>query len=563
MAPDLSTPAVSRNSLNARLPKSGMRPLWVVLLASFWVATLCNLALWRTLARLPELSTGQAVIVSAALALVIGLATAGLLSLMAWRWTLKPVIMLFWVSAALGAYFMLAYGIVIDKTMMLNTLQTDVREARDLLNWRMLATVMALAVLPCVLLWRQHIRLQSLTRQAASNLAALLAACALLVVVVVLFFQSIASVMRNNPQVRYLINPLNSFYALGLVAAGPFQRDESAILPLGEDAKLGASYNAQAKPPLLLLVLGETARSANFGINGYGRPTTPNLAGEHIASQRNAWSCGTSTAASVLCMFSNFGREAYEARPANYEGLMDVLQHAGLAVLWLDNQSGCKGACDRIPNANTSQLSVAGLCNGGECFDEVMLHGLDERIAALSAERRAKGVVVVMHQMGSHGPAYFKRSPAAFKKFLPECQDNALHNCNREGLVNAYDNSIVYTDHVLGSIIRWLKSQAPRSAPALLYLADHGESLGENNLYLHGMPYSVAPDVQKRVPWITWLSPEFEQRSRLTTNCLKQHLDAPISHDNYFHSVLGLMQVQTSAYLPALDIYAACIQPQP
>ena len=539
-----------------------MRPLWVVVLASLWIATVCNVALWRTLARLPELSSGQAASVSLALALVIGLAMTGLLSLLAWRWTLKPVIMLFWLSAALGAYFMLAYGIVIDKTMMLNTLQTDVRETRDLLNWRLLATVLALAVLPCGLLWRQRIRLQNPVRQAGSNLTALLAACALLVLVVVLFFQSIASVMRNNPQVRYLINPLNSFYALGLVAASPFQRSESAILPLDEDAALGASYSAQASPPLLLLVLGETGRSGNFAVNGYARPTTPQLAMEHIASQRNAWSCGTSTAASVPCMFSNFGREAYESRPANYEGLMDVLQHAGLAVLWLDNQSGCKGVCDRIPNVNTSQLKVPGLCDGGECFDEVMLHGLDERIAALGTERRAKGVVVVMHQMGSHGPAYFKRSPAAFKKFLPECQDNALQSCTREGLVNAYDNSIVYTDHLLAASIRWLKSQAPRSAPALLYLSDHGESLGENNLYLHGMPYSVAPDVQKRVPWITWLSPAFEQRSRLTTDCLQQQLDAPISHDNYFHSVLGLMQVDTSVYQPALDIYAKCSQPQ-
>jgi lipid A ethanolaminephosphotransferase len=453
---------------------------------------------------------------------------------------------------------MMTYGIVIDKAMMVNTLQTDLRETRDLLNWRLLATVLVLAVLPCVLLWRQHIRLHSPTRQAVSNLAALLATCALLVVVAVLFFQSIASVMRNYPQVRYLINPLNSFYALGAVAARPFQRNESLVLPLGQDARLGAVYTGQAKPPLLLLVLGETGRSGNFALNGYGRPTTPGLARENVASQRNAWSCGTSTAASVPCMFSNFGRASYESRPANYEGLMDVLQRAGLAVLWIDNQSGCKGVCDRIPSVDTSQLKVPGLCDGGECFDEIMLHGLDERIAALSPERRARGVVVVMHQMGSHGPAYYKRSPPAFKKFLPECTDNALQSCAPQGLLNAYDNSIVYTDHLLTSSIQWLKRQEPRNAPALLYLADHGESLGENNIYLHGMPYSVAPDVQKRVPWITWLSPGFEQRNALTTACLKQRLDEPLSHDNYFHSVLGLMNVQTSVYQPALDMYARC-----
>ena len=538
-----------------------MRPLWLMVLASLWIATVCNVALWRELSRLPGLSGGQALTISIALALVIALATTALLSLLAWRWTLKPAITIFLLSAAFGAYFMMAYGVVIDKTMMVNTLQTDVRETRDLLNWHLLATVLVLAVMPLVLVWRQKVRRAGAGRQVLANAATLTASCVLLVLVVFLFFQSIASVMRNYTHVRYLINPLNSFYALGTIAAKPFQRDESIVLPLGEDAKLGASYTAQTKPPLLLLVLGETARSGNFSLNGYARPTNPLLAKENVASQRNAWSCGTSTAASLPCMFSNFGREAYDSRPANYEGLLDVLQRAGLAVLWIDNQSGCKGACDRIPNVNTVALKVPGLCDSGECFDEVMLHGIAERIAALPAERRAKGVVIVMHQMGGHGPAYYKRSPQAVKKFLPECTDNALQSCSREGLLNAYDNSIVYTDKLLASSIQWLKAQEARSAPALLYLADHGESLGENNLYLHGMPYGIAPDVQKRVPWITWLSPGFEQRSRVTTACLKQQLDAPVSHDNYFHSVLGLMNVQTSVYKPALDIYAHCAKP--
>jgi len=549
------------SSLHAPLPElpaTGIRQLWVVLLASFWVATVCNVALWRELTRLPGLELAQLALLDLALGLVIALATAALLSLLAWRWTLKPAITLLLLSAAFGAYFMMTYGVVIDQTMMVNTLQTDVRESRDLLNWRLVATLLALAGVPGFFLWRLEVRRKTGGRQLLANALTVMAASVLLVLVVMVFFQSLASVMRNNTQLRYLINPLNSFYALGLIATKPFQRNESVILPLGEDATLGASYAGQVKPPLLLLVLGETARSANFGLNGYARPTTPALARENVVSQRNAWSCGTSTAASVPCMFSNFGRGNYESRPANYEGLLDVLQRAGLAVLWLDNQSGCKGVCNRVPNVNTSQLKVPGLCDGDECMDEVMLQGLDERIAALPPERRARGVVLVMHQMGSHGPAYYKRSPPAFKKFLPECNDNALQSCSRDALVNAYDNSIAYTDHVLGSAIQWLKTQQPHSAPALLYLSDHGESLGENNLYLHGMPYAVAPEGQKHVPWITWLSPEFEQRSQLTTACLQRQLDQPVSHDNYFHSVLGLMNVETRVYQPALDLYAAC-----
>ena len=559
--PPISTPSpcgLTANATDTALVSTGMRPLWLLLLTSLWIASVCNLALWRELGRLQDLQGAPLAALAVALGLVIGLATAALLSLFAWRWTLKPAVLVFLFAAAFGAYFMLTYGVVIDKTMIVNTLQTDLRETQDLLNWRLLATVLALAGMPAIAVWRLQLWYAPPVRQLLANGFSVLTAGTLLVLVVMLSFQSLAAVMRNHTQLRYLINPLNSFYALGAVAARPFQRDESVLLPLGQDARLGSSGADQSRPPLLLLVLGETARSGNFAVNGYARPTTPLLAQENIASQRNAWSCGTSTAASLPCMFSNLGRKGYDARSANSEGLLDVLQHAGLAVLWLDNQSGCKGVCDRVPNASTTSLQLPGLCTGGECLDAVMLHQLDERIAALPAERRARGVVVVMHQMGSHGPAYYKRSPQSMKRFLPECTDNALHSCSRESLVNAYDNSIVYTDYLLGSAIGWLKAQQVNNVPAMLYLSDHGESLGENNLYLHGMPYSVAPDVQKRVPWITWLSPVFEEQRRLTTACLRKRLDAPISHDNYFHSVLGLMQVQTSAYLPALDIYAAC-----
>ena len=539
---------------------AGVGQLWVILWSSLWITTICNFALWRELAGLPGLSTGQATTIGFALALVIGLTITALLSLAAWRWTLKPVITIFLLAAAFGAYFMVSYHVVIDPTMMTNALQTDMRESRDLMNWRVLATVLVLAVIPGVFLWQQKIRRKSVAKQALTNSLTLITSCAFLFLVVMFFFQSIATAMHTHTQMRYLINPLNSFYALGSLAAKPFQKQNTAILSLGEDVTLGASYKALVKPPLLLLVLGETARSGNFAINGYGRPTTPQLDKENVISQRNVWSCGTSTAASVPCMFSKFSREDYDSRPANYEGLLDVLKHSGLAMLWIDNQSGCKGVCDRISSVNTSQLKVPELCGDGECLDEVMLLNINERIAALPAEQRAKGVVVVMHQMGSHGPAYYKRSPPAFKKFLPECTNSALQSCARDEVMNAYDNSIVYTDHFLTSAITWLKTQNSHHAPAMLYLADHGESLGENNLYLHGMPYSIAPDVQKRVPWITWLSSEFEHRSKITTACLKKQIDVRMSHDNYFHSVLGLMDVRTSVYKPALDVYASCAE---
>ena len=260
-------------------------------------------------------------------------------------------------------------------------------------------------------------------------------------------------------------------------------------------------------------------------------------------------------------MFSPLGKEKYEARTGPTENLLDVLQRAGMAVLWVDNQSGCKGVCARVASSETTQGQDPQHCATGECLDEIMLQGLDEKIAALGQERWSKGVVVVLHQMGSHGPAYYKRSPPFAKKFLPECTTNILQDCKRQEVVNAYDNSIVYTDHLLSQVIAWQKARQNDMSMAMLYVSDHGESLGENNLYLHGLPYAIAPDVQKRVPWVTWLSPQFQQQRGLAQSCLNQLPERRLSHDHLFHSVLGLLNVQTQAYQPGLDAYAACVKP--
>ena len=560
LLPHLATGAAPRPVSTAT---RHLHPAWVVVLISTWLATACNVPLWREVAQLPGQGSLRGWGFAIAFALIVAAGNAALLSLLAWRWTLKPAATVLVVMAAFGAYFMLAYGVAIDASMLTNVLQTDVKEAGDLLNWRMLATVLALAVPPLWWLLRRPVLRLSTLRHAAHNGLLLAGAIAVIVVCLLLVFQDFASTMRNHTKLRYLINPLNSVYALGNIATKPLRMDTSKLLPLGRDAQLGASYAGQAKPPLLVLVLGETGRSGNFGINGYERNTTPLLAARtDLISARNAWSCGTSTAASVPCMFSHLGRTGYEARAANFESLIDVLHHAGLAVLWVDNQSGCKGVCDRIGETITSaQKGDPTLCPGAECLDRVMLQDLDARIAALPTEQRQRGTVVVLHQMGSHGPAYYKRSAPENKKFGPECTSTSLQQCDRQQVVNAYDNSVVETDFFLDSVLKWLAAQDRKAQTAMIYVADHGESLGENNLYLHGLPYSIAPDVQKHVPWITWLSPSMQTRTHIATDCLQHDLaERRITHDNYFHSVLGLMDVKTGAYSPGLDIFARCRQ---
>lgn len=199
-------------------------------------------------------------------------------------------------------------------------------------------------------------------------------------------------------------------------------------------------------------------------------------------------------------MFSPLLRSRFESRERNYEALVDMLQQAGLAILWFDNQWGCKGVCDRVPSVDVSNLKNPKLCSGGECRDEIFVDGLDKRLAAVPAERRAQGVVLVMHQMGSHGPVYFLRSLPASKQYLPDCTTNNLQNCSQSEVVKAYDNSMVYTEEVLVSTIDWLKKYQAHYDIAIVYFCDYGKPLGENNLYLYGMPYSMSPGVQKKFP---------------------------------------------------------------
>ena len=538
--------------------------LELALVLGLWLALAGNLPLWRAVSVLPELGGWRGALFASALVLWIAAAVVLLLSLVSWPRLFKPLALLLLLTAAVSTHFMLQFGVVIDATMMANVVNTDVREVRDLMSWSLLWSILGVAVVPALWLLPRVIVQRSFWSQAGRNLLACAAAFVLLGAVTLAAFGDIASLMRNHKHVRYLVNPLNVLYGGGKLLVDQVPRAQRELQPIGLDARLGPSYSPQQRPALVVLVVGETARAANFSLGGYARQTNPQLTQlqqegglTYFSAVR---SCGTNTQASVPCMFSHLGKTAYEAGNQPYENLLDVLQRAGLAVLWIDNQSGCKGLCTRVAQVLTRTLEVPGVCAGGECFDEVMLQDLDQRIAALDPVRAARGVVVVMHQMGSHGPAYFRRSPAAFKKFMPECSSNALPDCPREHLVNAYDNSLLYTDHVLTSTVRWLQARG-RAKPldtALLYLSDHGESLGENNLYLHGLPYALAPEFQTHVPMLSWVSPSMQKRLGVRVDCLQKNAALPLSHDNLFHSMLGLLDVQTGLYRAGLDLFSAC-----
>lgn len=551
-------------------------PLSIVMAGSAWLAVVGNLALWQALWQLPDLHGWRGVLMGVVLAGMVWCLCMSVMSLLCWRGLLRPALLLLALITALSSHYMLSYGIVMDTPMVINVLQTDVAEARDQLSLSVLLSVM-LIVLPLGWwMWRRPLVWPRWPVQWVHNLGLLLGGVVATFLLLYLSFQDFSNLMRNQTQLRYLINPLNTLYALAEVVLIPTQVDQQ-IRPLGEDAQILPLPSRDAKdahtrpslawgaqPPLLVIALGETARSSNFSLNGYARNTNPELQHQGVLSYRQVTSCGTSTAASLPCMFSHLGREGYEARTAEYENLLDVLTRAGYHVMWIDNQSGCKGLCDRISSVRTSQLSLkTDLCKQGECLDAVLLPVLQEQLVkwrtqAPHAQRASAGTVVVLHLMGSHGPAYFKRSQAPHKPFQPECTSPVLSDCSNAEIVNAYDNSLVYTDHVLSGLIQWLRQQASQGPTGMIYISDHGESLGENNLYLHGMPYAIAPRVQTHVPLITWWSDQFQKVRGIRHECLKQDLDRPLSHDHLFHSVLGLMRVQTQSYRSDLDLFRRC-----
>lgn len=538
-------------------------PTALLLILALWLATAGNLPLWRALWKLPETHGLQAAVTLGSLVLVVLAATVLLLGLFLWPRWLKPAGIALLLITASSSYFMSSYGIVIDPSMLTNVVQTDMGEALDLVSWPLVVTLLLGAVLPGIWWWRQPVRRvgggRLVLQQLGVGLLGLLVAVAMLWI----SFQDVASLMRNHKTLRYMINPFNTVYAVARVSVGRAAQAQQTLQPVGMDAHLVSPGDSVDTSPLIVLVVGETARAANFGLGGYERDTTPLL--KQLQSEgdlvyfSNVSSCGTNTQTSVPCMFSPQGRETFDGGDTHQENLLDVLQRAGLAVLWLDNQSGCKGVCDRVPHADTRNLNLPDICPEGECFDEAMLRALPDELARLDPERRARGTVVVMHQMGSHGPAYYKRSPPAMKLFQPECTSHALQECPPEQIQNAYDNSLRNTDHLLAETVRWLQTQ--QRPTALVYVSDHGESLGEKGLYLHGMPYRMAPTEQTHVPMLTWASKPLQQAQGLRLDCLRAQAAQPWSHDNLFHTMLGLARVGTTARDGSLDMLAPCTAP--
>jgi lipid A ethanolaminephosphotransferase len=527
----------------------------LALAASLAWALLYNLQFWHQAISAMWHPTPRAMLFLVSLFVVVVCLQALLLALVPTRLGMRIAASALFVVAALGSYFANAYGAVMNQEMMRNVLQTDAAEVGGLLNFDLLAHVLVLGVIPTVLVWRialpssaWRVRL----RQRLVFIGSVLALCA-----IALFACSAnyAVFFREHKPVRYALSPAAPVVGLAGLLSGQERRDPRTPL-IDVSGNVQRTAAPARKPLVLFLVVGETARAANFQLGGYDRPTNPRLQNtSDLVYFDHATSCGTSTAISVPCMFSHLPRAQFDVERADrYTNLLDALVKANYAVEWRDNNAGCKGVCARVVTVAYSGESDPVHCPNSYCYDEVMLRDLGARLATLEQDS-----VVIFHAIGSHGPAYAERYPPQFEVFKPACRSNELQRCSKEQIVNAYDNSIAYTDYLLSRQIGLLQVNDDRLDSVLLYASDHGESLGEQGIYLHGMPYGFAPRVQKEVPMLLWASPGYLERTGLNMGCLRARSHAAVSHDNLYHTVLGALGVRDAIYDPAMDLLAPCV----
>lgn len=481
--------------------------------------------------------------------------TAAVLALIPGRLAMRITAALLCVIAAVSAYAADSLGIFIDKEMIRNLLETDRREAFALLNLRFALYALLLGALPALLILRTRIADIGWRRELLQRAGFLIIGSLVSGLMLFSFAPHYSSFIREHKSLRYLLAPGAALHGSVQLARNilPEAQAGGAVDSDGEPVRTDAG--SQGKPLLVFLVVGETARHSNFQLGGYARPTNPELSRvDNLFYFRNVSSCGTSTAISLPCMFSHLGRDRFSVpEAARNTNLVDALAKAGLVVEWRDNNSGSKGVSARVKTTQVNQQRDTALCNEESCLDEILMQGVNDAIQHFDRD-----AVIIFHQIGSHGPAYYKRHPQIAEKFTPTCKTNQLQNCSPEEIRNAYDNSIVYTDQILARQIAVLQAASDRFDTALVYVSDHGESLGEKNLYLHGAPYVFAPKEQTHVPFILWMSPGYQQRFAVNGECLRQHLGQPYSHDNLYHTVLGMAAVRNAHYRPENDMLAHC-----
>ena len=445
-------------------------------------------------------------------------------------------------------YFMITYNISIDKVMLLNLLETDWNEAKETFSYSILAYAAFLGVLPSIVVYKTEI----LSRSWVSELCrrALTIVISLLVVAGLVFanFKTTAQFMRNNKPLKYSLIPVNYFGAVVSLVKIKLTEVKGPLEVVADDAFLIRYWENPNKKNLVVMVVGETARAQNWGLNGYEVDTTAplNPYKNEIFNFTDVKACGTSTEISLPCMFALEGQHDFNRWKAKRrENLLDVAKAVGYEVLWRNNNSGCKGICARVETETPCQTS--------NCYDDILNENLAERLMSSPRDR-----LVVLHQKGSHGPTYYLRYPKSAEIYKPACKTERLDKCSDEEIVNVYNNTIHYTAQNLANLIEQLRALSDVYNVTIIYMSDHGESLGENGIYLHAAPYRFAPEGQVKVPFMIWMDNQTAENLKIDRACMMQYLNRPYSHDNLFHTALGVLGISTAVYKPELDVLGAC-----
>lgn len=525
-----------------------LSPFLLNVAVATYLMALCNATFWGHLFRIFEGRTVTALVFSGAVwALMLFV-----ISLLAVRRIQKPVLVAMLITAGVTSYYVDVLGVVVDREMIQNAITTTYAESKHLITAQFITHVVLYGVLPSLLVLWVRIRRAPVGRALVGYGLVGVLSVALLVGLLFTNLKAYSPVLRGNKELMASVQPLAPMSGALRYGKMMFKSAQIVLQPTGRDAKPGPLLAKADKPVLMVIVAGETARAQSWSLSGYERDTNPELKKRDIIYYSNASSCGTATATSMPCMFSPLTRDSYSYEGGiGNENLLDVLKTAGFDVEWWDNNTGSKNIADRVTTRMMTAADGPEFCFP-ECIDAVFLKSLQQK-----ADTITKDTVIVMHQIGSHGPSYWLRYPPDRETFKPTCQTPELTQCSVEEIVNAYDNTIAYTDWFLAQVIDQLDA-SERVVPAMFYASDHGESLGEGGLYLHGSPYFMAPETQTRIPMVLWMSQRFRDGLGLDVDCLKAGAAEPVSHDNMFSTVLGIVDVTTKAKDPALDLAGAC-----
>ncbi len=461
----------------------------------------------------------------------------------------KPLIIIWLMTSSIVSYQMFYYGIVFNSDMFVNIFETNTGEGLSFVNFHILIWFFIFGILPSILISKLTITHKSLIKETCSRSISIIISLAILTTIYLLYYKDIASIARNNKNLRTTIVPTYFTYSFVKYLKNTYFNTLIPYKEIGLDAQLNTNPNRRKN--LSLIVIGETARSMNIELNGYLKDTNRYTKPFNIISFKNVKSCATATAISLPCMFSSFPRHEYKYEyAANQDNLIDILKRTNINMMWLDNDDGCKGVCNNIKNIKI-QNNNNKWCDGLYCYDGILVEKTKNELAHISHN----DTIIFLHLIGSHGPTYYKRYPKDHKIYSPDCPRSDIQNCNNEELVNSYDNTIAYTDFVLSKLIELLKTKNNNWNTSLIYISDHGESLGEYGLYLHGAPYFMAPEEQTKIPMLMWFSDSFAKENKINLDELFNKAENNFySHDNFFHTILGLASVTTNVYDSNLDI---------